>query len=139
MKKEGKLRMVGRRVDADTSLRLHQERLAVQQRSPARQVKDHYDAKMAKLEYEKAAAQVVEIATVQREWQRALTAAKTALLGIGRQLSPRLVNIGVLQIQSLIDQAVINALRRLAHPEHYPMEKFEAEVLHNHNPKEAHS
>jgi hypothetical protein len=124
LKKEGKLRMVGRRVDAEASLQLHQERLAAQQRSPARQVKDVYDARMAKLEYERAVAKVVDASTVQREWRQALLRVKNRFLGLGRELAPLLHGRGPLETKTIIDRRIFEILRLLAHPEHYPEEQL---------------
>lgn len=47
-------------IDPVASERMHRERIEAQKASPSRQIKEHYDAKMAKLEYEKAIAQVVD-------------------------------------------------------------------------------
>jgi len=68
MKKAGKVlfKPRSREIDEDATARMHQERLAVQQASPSRQIRDHYDAKMAKLQYERAIGLVVDIDKVKK-------------------------------------------------------------------------
>ena len=56
LKKHGKLKMTRACIDEKASYRMHWERLAALRPSPSRQIKDLYDAKMAKLEYEKRPA-----------------------------------------------------------------------------------
>lgn len=113
LKQKGKLG-----ADHDATLRMHQQRLAAQQRSPERRVKDLYAAKMAKLEYEREAKSLVEIVRVQREWKRAVLAVKNRFLAMGRELAPRLVGLGPHEIKALIDQRVFETLRLLANKEY---------------------
>jgi len=82
LKKKGRVKMVGSQIDENASERMHRERLAVQQTSPSRQLKDLYGAKMAKLEYEKAMGLVVEIDKV-----------KKATFEMGRRVRDNLENL----------------------------------------------
>ncbi len=120
LKQEGKLKTDGDDLDIDASARMHQERLAAQQRSPSRQIKDFYDAKMAKLEFEKASGVLVEVPKVQQEWRKSVVAVKTRFLGLGRELAPHLTGKGPQEIKTVIDKRVFEILRLLAHKDFHP-------------------
>lgn len=120
LKQAGKLKTDGDELDIDASARMHQERLAAQQRSPSRQIKDFYDAKMAKLEFEKATGAVVEVERVSQEWRKGVVAVKNRFLGLGRELAPQLAGRGPQEIKTIIDKRVFEILRLLAHQEFHP-------------------
>jgi hypothetical protein len=119
LKKEGKLQFDEKGgVDQEASLRMHQQRLDAQARSPSKQVKEFYDAKRAKLDYEKAAGAVVDREQVRQEWNRISLAIKNAFLGLGRELAPLLVGRGPQETKAVIDRRVFEILRLLAHKEY---------------------
>lgn len=69
---------------------------------------------------QKEAGTLIEKSTVRVEWERSVTRVRQALLGLGRELSPRLMNKGPQEIQAIIDLKVYEILRSLAHGDYHP-------------------
>lgn len=70
----------------------------------------------------------MERAVVTREWNRHVLTVKNRLLGLGREMAPRLVGLGPMQIQAAIDNRIFEILRLLAHPEYCPIETLEEDL-----------
>ena len=102
LKRHGKLKMIGSDIDEHASARMHLDRMAAQRPSPSRQIKELYDAKMAKLEYEKAIGTLVEKADVQKEAFKIGRIIRDTLMGLPDRLA------GVLASET--DQKKIHAL-----------------------------
>jgi transcriptional regulator with XRE-family HTH domain len=102
LKKKGRVKMIGATVDEKASERMHRERLAAQQTSPSRQLKDLYAAKMSKLEYDKMIGAVVEKAQVEKDAFRIARIIRDTLLRLPDRLA------GILASES--DQNKIHAL-----------------------------
>jgi hypothetical protein len=60
LKKKGRVKMVGSMIDEAATERMHRQRLAAQKPNKSKQVKQEYEAKMAKLEYDKAIGSVLD-------------------------------------------------------------------------------
>lgn len=69
---------------------------------------------------QKTVEKLVDKDEVRMEWDRAVTRVKQAMLGIGRELAPTLVNKGPHEIQALIDVKIFEVLRNLAHATYSP-------------------
>lgn len=67
LKKKGRVKMVGSVIDENATERMHRQRLAAQQPSKNKQLKQEYEAKMAKLEYDKAISAVIDKAVVDKD------------------------------------------------------------------------
>ena len=92
LKQTGKLVLKEGEIDAEASAKRHDDRLAAQQTSPSRQIKDHYDAKMAKLAYERAIGQVVDRKLVEQDAFRVGRVIRDALMGLPDRLSGTLAS-----------------------------------------------
>jgi len=102
LKQKGRVKMVGAKVDENASERMHRERLAAQQTSPSRQLKDLYAAKTAKLEYDKAINSVLDKAQVEKDAFRIARIVRDTLMRLPDRLA------GVLASET--DQNKIHAM-----------------------------
>ena len=66
---------------------MQRERVEAQKSSPSRQIKDLYDAKMAKLEYEKATGVLIERSQVEKEAFRTGRIVRDNMMGIPDRLA----------------------------------------------------
>ena len=62
------------------------------------------DVQKAQAELAITKAEWTEVAKVERAWNTAVVNVRNAMLGLGSQLAPRLIGLGVLEIRALIDQ-----------------------------------
>ena len=114
LKKSGKLKTSGPSLDVEASERMHRERLAAQQPSASRQVKELYDAKMAKLEYEKAVGLVVETSVVRREYFRLARIVRDAIMSIPDRLAGELAaEHDQIRIHAILSKELSQALAAL--------------------------
>ena len=79
--------MTGAGIDEAVSEGIHRERLTAQQSSPSRQIKELYDAKMVKLDYEKAIGTLVEKSDVGKEAFRTGRIVRDTLMGLPDRLA----------------------------------------------------
>ena len=106
LKHAGKLALKGGgpvpEIDPEESIRLQRARHDAQRRSPSRDIKDLYDAKMAKLEYEKAIGQVIERDQVRNDAFRLGRIIRDGIMGLPDRLA------GVLASET--DQQQVHAI-----------------------------
>lgn len=117
LKQTGKLKLTAGDIDVSESVRMHAERLAAQTSSPARKIKEHYEAKMAKLEYEKAAGLLLEKAAVERDAFRNGRQIRDGLLSFADRLAALLAaESDANKIHALLTKEVHQLLAQLANP-----------------------
>ena len=107
LKQAGKLKRRGNGLDVKQSERMHAERLAAQQTSPSRQIRDHYEAKTAKFNYERLLGEWVEIADVQRDAFRIGRQIRDGLLGFPDRLAAMMAaETDERKVHALLDKEV---------------------------------
>lgn len=84
----------------------------------AKQRKLKADADRAEFELAKAKGEYIARNLVQREWKTRCVQVRGRMIGLGREIAPRLVGRGAREIQAMIDQRVFEILRLLAHKEY---------------------
>jgi biotin operon repressor len=121
LKQAGKLKTTGAGIDVARSERMHAERLAAQQTSPSRQIKEHYEAKVAKFEFERLMGQWVEVAAVERDAFRNGRQIRDGFLGFADRLSALLAaESDEHKIHAILTKEIRQLLALLATPEEQP-------------------
>jgi predicted oxidoreductase len=87
LKKKGRVKMIGSVIDEDATERMHRERIAAQQPSRYRKIKQLYDAKMAKLDYDKAVSSVLDKAQVEKDAFRIARIVRDTLMRLPDRLA----------------------------------------------------
>lgn len=72
------------------------------------------------LEYQEASRLVVRREAVVREWRTRVVGLRTLLVGLGRELAPRVVGKSAREVQALIDVRAFEILRTFAHQDYMP-------------------
>ncbi len=117
LKKTGKLKLTAGDIDVEASERLHAQRLAAQTASPSRQIKEFYESKMAKLEYEKASGLLVEKSAVERDAFRNGRQIRDGLLSFADRLAALLAaESDANKIHAILTKEVRQLLAQLANP-----------------------
>ena len=117
LKQKGKLVPAGTGLDVGRSERMHAERLAAQTSSPSRQIKEHYEAKIAKFEYERLLGQWVEVAAVERDAFRNGRQIRDGFLSFPDRLSALLAaEPDAQKVHALLTKEVRQLLSLLAEP-----------------------
>jgi hypothetical protein len=86
-------------------------------------------AEKMELEYLEAARKLVSTDAVVREWRGRVVGLRGLLMGLGRELAPRLVGKNAREVQALVDVRTFEILRTFAHQEYMPQR--EIETVHN--------
>jgi len=85
-------------------------------------------AEKMELEYLEAAAKLVVKDAVVREWRTRVVGLRGMLMGLGRELAPRLVGKHAREVQALVDVRCYEILRTFAHQTYLP--ETELEKIH---------
>ena len=83
-------------------------------------------AEKMELEYLEAAKKLVSTDAVVREWRARVVGLRGLLMGLGRELAPRLVGKNAREVQALTDARTFEILRTFAHQEYMPEREIEA-------------
>jgi hypothetical protein len=82
-------------------------------------------AEKMELEYFEAARKLVSKDAVVREWRARVVGLRGLLMGLGRELAPRLVGKNPREAQALVDVRTFEILRTFAHQEYMPEQEIE--------------
>lgn len=105
--KAGKLRL--RKSGQGQQAQWQAERIAAQTRSPERRVKDFYEAKRAKIEFEQLVGTLVERSAVSQEWFRLARQVRDGILNIPDRLAGVLVSTVRATADDLAAQHTVHA------------------------------